>query len=149
MIKYRPHRSTLEDAMAEARVFSTVDEMFDYIADQVWNDGNPIYEKCDLVIDDKVTFDARNGWYTQKVCAKVILNERYDTPQCIGMCDLDAYGKPEHHYTITYYTREDERLTHNRETICASHFLDAVKRLEKILLSKFEGVDFASIEQMD
>ncbi len=84
MVKFRPHKSMLADSMSEAKTFYTVGEMKQYIA----RNWNWFVMPENIVIDEKVYFDERTGWNTQYVCAKSIGNEKYETPQCIGMCDI-------------------------------------------------------------
>jgi hypothetical protein len=91
MIIFRPHRGSLDDAMKEAKEFKDESEMKKYIVDQ-WNNlfFTEMFTVDDIVIDDKVSNDDRNGWKdTRYVCTKRMGNEKYDTPQCIGMCATD------------------------------------------------------------
>lgn len=87
MIIYRPHRGSLADAMAEAKEFNNEQEMKEYIVKQ-W-DGYISVD--DIVIDDNAHNDDRIGWKdTRYVCTKRLGNdnyiEKYEHPQCIGMC---------------------------------------------------------------
>ena len=41
MVKYRPHRGALCDAMAEMRIFDSVEDMFHYIVEDWKAYGNP------------------------------------------------------------------------------------------------------------
>ena len=82
-IIFRPHRSTLNEAMIEAKVFNTKEEMFNYIVSR-WKGS---FDINDLVIDDKENADNRTGWLdTHYVCTKRFGNKINDEPQCIGMC---------------------------------------------------------------
>jgi len=100
MIIYRPHRSTLADAMQEAREFPTLEAMKEYIVQEskvVW--GAPMFAVDDIVLDEESVVDKRNGWNdTRYVCVKRMGNEdcmeKYGTPQCIGMCATDYPGEP-------------------------------------------------------
>ena len=89
-IIYRPHRGSFADAMAEAKVFDTVDEMKEHIAASWEIDGVRLFDEEDVVINDNPEWtlkDARNGWQdTKYVCVKRIGSEIYEIPQCIGMC---------------------------------------------------------------
>lgn len=92
MVIYRPHRGSLSDALAEAKVFNTVDEMFDYIRkndrlkiiDYLSEHRNKLASEeernKELSIDNNVVFDDRCGWNTQYVLCY---------GNCIGMCDLN------------------------------------------------------------
>ena len=85
MVKYRPHRGTLEEAMKGYREFNTVEELIQYVADS-W-DG--FIDTDDIVIGDVLGSDDRIGWKAYRyVLTKRCGDEIYDTPQCIGMCDL-------------------------------------------------------------
>lgn len=88
MIIYRPHRGSLSDAMAEARVFSDDDKMKRWIVDdsaKVF--GKPLFTVDDIVIGTEIMADSRNGWKdTRYVCVKRYGSEVYPVPQCIGMC---------------------------------------------------------------
>ena len=80
---FRPHRSTLNEAMAEAKVFDTKEEMFDYIVSR-WKG---LFDVSDLVIDDEESPDNRIGWLDEHyVCTKRFGDKINDVPQCIGMC---------------------------------------------------------------
>lgn len=88
MITYRPHRGSLKDAMAEARVFADAEEMKRWIvADSAKAFGTPLFSIDDIVIGEDEIADARNGWAdTHHVCVKRYGSEVYSVPQCIGMC---------------------------------------------------------------
>ena len=80
---FRPHRSTLNEAMAEAKVFDTKEEMFNYIV-ACWKG---LFDVSDLVIDDEESPDNRIGWLDEHyVCTKRFGDKINDVPQCIGMC---------------------------------------------------------------
>lgn len=86
MIKYRPHRGLLADAMAEMQTFSSVDEMFNFIA----NKYSEYLSKEDLSIGEDLGKDQRIDWKeTRYVCTKRFGSEEYAIPQCIGMCSIE------------------------------------------------------------
>lgn len=86
MIKYRPHRGFLSDAMAEMKTFNTLDEMFEHIV-QDWC-GYLTTE--DLSVTDNLGKDKRIDWEeTRYVCTRRIGSESYATPMCIGMCSIE------------------------------------------------------------
>lgn len=86
MIKYRPHKGLLTDAMAEMKTFNTLDEMFEHIV-QDWY-GYLTAE--DLSVTDNLGNDKRIDWEeTRYVCTRRIGSEMYETPQCIGMCSIE------------------------------------------------------------
>lgn len=91
MVRYRPHRGSLLDAMAEAKNFNSIEEMFDYILDD-WNKSGFGYafSKSDLSVSENLGADHRINW---KEC-RYILTKRmgdkvYESPQCIGMCSIE------------------------------------------------------------
>lgn len=87
MIKYRPHRGTLADAMLEEREFKSLDEMYDYI---IANWGSWLFTKEDLSISDNLGKDSRIDWKeTRYVGTKRFGDKVYDVPQCIGMCSFE------------------------------------------------------------
>jgi hypothetical protein len=89
MIKYRPHRELLCDAMAEEREFETVEEMFDYICD----DHGFVFQPGDLSISENRGKDSRIDWKeTRYVCTKRYGKLVYKYPQCVGMCSLEKSG---------------------------------------------------------
>ena len=89
MIKYRPHKGSLADSMDLAKRFFSIEDMKSYIVED-WND---LIKPEDIVIDEKVVYyDERTKWNTQYVCVKKLGKEKYDTPQCIGMCDISKDG---------------------------------------------------------
>ena len=91
MIIFRPHRRSLYAAMAEAKEFSDVDEMKEYIV-KTWHEGwageGDLFTADEIVInEDSVVNDDRIGWEdTKYVCVKRIGKDVYKVPQCIGMC---------------------------------------------------------------
>lgn len=86
MIKYRPHRRMLDEAMAEMKTFSTIDEMYDYIASH--SDG--LFSKEDLSVSDDLGKDRRIDWKeTRYVCTRRFGAAAYSIPQCIGMCSIE------------------------------------------------------------
>ena len=87
-IIFRPQRYTLDEAMAEAKEFNSVEEMKKYVVELHSVVKGPKFSIDDVVIDeDSVVNDGRNGWQdTMYVCVKRYGNKVYDVPQCIGMC---------------------------------------------------------------
>lgn len=86
MIIYRPHRSTLDGAMKEAKEFVSENEMKKYIVNQ-WDN---LFSIDDIVIEYETVNDDRIGWRdTRYICVKRMGNTIYDYPQCIGMCATD------------------------------------------------------------
>lgn len=85
-IIYRPVRSSIDEAMAEAKEFKDEASMFEYIADKY----NSFLAE-DLSIDSKSHDDDRIGW---KDVHYVVTNrsrkdnyiELYGYPQCVGYC---------------------------------------------------------------
>lgn len=94
MIKYRPHRRSLEDAMKEAREFETYEDMKRHVLREhaIWNtDGVTLFDLDDIVIGDVIGDDDRIGWKNVRhVCVKRYGSDDYmklyGCPQCIGMC---------------------------------------------------------------
>ena len=95
MIIFRPHRKLLDEAMAEAKEFNTVEEMKEHIV-KLWHEGWGGYKELftvdDIVINEESAVnDERIGWEdSMYVCVKRMGDEdymkKYGTPQCIGMC---------------------------------------------------------------
>ena len=84
MVKYRPHRGLLADAMREARVFATVDEMFEWIAGGGWCSPE------DLSIGENRGKDPRIDWKeTRYVCTKRMGSLEFEYAQCVGMCSIE------------------------------------------------------------
>lgn len=95
MIIFRPNRRMLDEAMAEAKKFDTVEEMKEHIV-KVWHEGwdgpEELFTVDDIVIDEKSAVkDDRIGWEdSMYVCVKQMGKtdyiKKYGIPQCIGMC---------------------------------------------------------------
>lgn len=92
MIKYRPHRGSLADAMSEAREFESIEEMKAHVWSS-WNETDEIvwFDPEDIVIGEILGDDERIGWENVRhVCVKRMGNEDYmklyGCPQCIGWC---------------------------------------------------------------
>ena len=89
MVMYRPHRGSLNDAMAEMRSFDSIEEMFHYIVEEwkVWGDPFSI---GDLVLTYDYGKDERIDWKECRyVCTRRMGEEKFRTPQCIGMCSIE------------------------------------------------------------
>ena len=89
MVIYRPHRELLDEAMAEAKVFDSFEDMKAYIAEQEAEAYGTYkhFDESDIVIKDETVNDTRIGWEdTRYVCVKRFVKEVYEYPQCIGMC---------------------------------------------------------------
>lgn len=94
MIIYRPHRGGLAESMQERKEFQTEEEMKQYIYEQHKRYFAEIefntapFEIEDIVIkEDTAINDSRTGWHdTIYVCVKRYGADKYDIPQCIGMC---------------------------------------------------------------
>ncbi len=89
MIKYRPNRDSLANALKETKTFDTIDAMFDYLVTTRYTKFLvELFTKNDLSIEDGIWYDDRCNWNTQYVCVSRMGNVIYTCPQCIGMCDL-------------------------------------------------------------
>jgi len=89
MIKYRPHRGGLDEAMKEYKEFTDIAEMLKHI--EQTHDG--MLTTNDIVIGESLGEDSRIGWKsTRYICTTRYGNEKYSIPQCIGMCDLGELG---------------------------------------------------------
>ena len=88
MIIFRPMRITLDEAMADAAIFESVDLMLEHIVKINTYPGlGPMFEKDDLLIGEKASFDRAVGW---KDC-RPVLTKRFDSeectpPKCVGYC---------------------------------------------------------------
>ena len=90
MLIYRPHRSSLAEAMKEVRTFNSFEDIKNYVANE-WNNlwGYQIIDSDDIVLDGESHDDDRIEWKdVHYLCAKKIGNEdyikEYGYPQCIG-----------------------------------------------------------------
>lgn len=91
MVKYRPHKGSLGEAMEQTTEFSSVEEMFIEIVKE-WADwsGKTVFEIGDLSLGENLRKDERIDWKeTRHVCTKRIGEEIYPTPQCIGICSIE------------------------------------------------------------
>lgn len=93
MIKYRPHKGGLEEAMNHSRSFSSIEEMVQYIAST--SDG--MYEENDIIIDDmSLGEDKRIGWKDVRyVLTRKIGDVHLYMPFPIGFCDIYDYSRKE------------------------------------------------------
>ncbi len=86
MVKYRPHRGMLDDAMSEAKTFDSLAEMYEYIA----NNSSGLFGIEDLSVTSDLGKDPRIDWKeTRYVCIRKYGSEIFDFPQCIGMCSIE------------------------------------------------------------
>ena len=90
MVKYRPHKGSLDEAMKNEREFNNLDEMYDYIILD-WNNSDvKLFDKDDLSVSKDLGVDKRTGWKeTRYVCVKRMGSQIYEHPQCIGMCSIE------------------------------------------------------------
>ena len=91
MIKYRPHRGSLIDAMKEEKTFNTIDEMYNYVLSE-WNNSGfgELFNKEELSITETLGVDERIDWKEYRyVCTNRMGNKTFDIPQCIGMCSIE------------------------------------------------------------
>lgn len=92
LIFYRPHRGSLTESLQELEIFTSVDEMFDFIIENQPFDDT--FDKSDLSVGEDIGPDERIGWSeTRYVLTKRCCGNIYDTPQCIGMCSFEKITK--------------------------------------------------------
>ena len=87
MVKYRPHRGGLAEAMAEAREFETLEEMIAYICAE--DDFFKIRPE-DIIVGEPHGHDLRVNWMNiRMVTTKRINDTVYDPPAAIGFCCIE------------------------------------------------------------
>ena len=87
MVRYRPHRGGLAEAMAEAKEFGSLAEMIDYICAE--DDFFKIMPD-DIIISEPHGHDLRVNWMNVRmVTTKKINNTVYDPPAAIGFCCIE------------------------------------------------------------
>lgn len=92
IIFFRPLRGSLEESMKELEIFTSVDEMFDYIAKRSLGR----FDASDLSVTRNLELagDVRIGWSEIRyVCTKRYGDEVYDVPQCVGLCSFEKITK--------------------------------------------------------
>ena len=88
MIKYRPQRGGLAEAMAEMKTFETVEEMKKYVS-ETSDDWYKIRIE-DISLGQPHGDDWRIGWRNVRyVLAGKLGEEVYDPPLAIGYCSID------------------------------------------------------------
>lgn len=86
MIKYRPHRYFLDEAMEGFRTFETKEEMFDYIV----KDNFGYFSKDDLSISKDYGPDKRINWKeTRMILTRQYGSKSYNEPIPIGWCSFE------------------------------------------------------------
>lgn len=93
MIKYRPQRGGLDEAMSEMKVFENIADLLDYIVED-WQGYIKIEDIC---FSKSYGLDGRINWKSWRyVCVSRIGDEnyisKYNTPQAIGMVDFGERG---------------------------------------------------------
>jgi hypothetical protein len=94
MIKYRPQRGGLTEAMQEAKEFESVEEMFQYIVNKSKEDydGVPAFDMSDLELHELHMDDNRIGWKNVGyVCTKRYMHEDY-MEEYGHSCAIGHYG---------------------------------------------------------
>ena len=74
MLIYRPHRSSLAEAMKEAKTFNSFEDIKNYVANE-WNNlwGYQILNPDNIVLDEESHDDDRIGWKdVHYLCVKKI-----------------------------------------------------------------------------
>lgn len=90
MVRYRPHRGQLDEAMKLAKTFDSLEQMYDYIVKEWRAIENNLFDKSDLSVSEESYKDDRIDWKeTRYVCTRRMGADIYDTPQCIGMCSIE------------------------------------------------------------
>ena len=88
MIIFRPLRLTLDESMADAAIFDSVDLMLEHVVKiNTYAGIGPMFSVDDLSIGDKASFDRAVGW---KDC-RAVLTAQFDSeectpPKCVGYC---------------------------------------------------------------
>ena len=86
-VLYRPHRSTLEESMAEVKEFSSIKELCEYLAEQC----KGAFDVSDIYIS-YYCYDERIDWETYIVTVgrygKVDYLKKYASPQAEGFCTI-------------------------------------------------------------
>lgn len=95
MIIFRPHRSSLDETMKEAKEFDDVEKMKEYIVElwnRKWHGSQKLFTTDDIVINkESAVNDDRIEWEdSMYVCVKRMGSEdyikEYGVLQCIGIC---------------------------------------------------------------
>lgn len=92
IVKYRPHRGNLYDAMGNAKEFNCLDEMIEFIVSE-WNEMGfgDLFTEDDITISDDFGTDDRIDWKeTRYILIKRMGTREYDNPQCIGYCSIES-----------------------------------------------------------
>lgn len=88
MVKYRPQRGGLAEAMAEMKIFETVDEMKKYISET--SDEYFQISVEDISISEPHGDDWRINWLNVRyVLTRRLGRENYNPPLPIGYCSID------------------------------------------------------------
>lgn len=86
MIKYRPVRGGLREAMSMAETFDTIKDMLRFIV----SENEPFISLSDLIVSTPQNNDPRIAWKE----SRLILTKRYgettyEYPQVIGYCSIE------------------------------------------------------------
>ena len=94
MIIFRPHRSSLDETMKEAKEFDDVEKMKEYIVElwnRKWHGSQKLFTTDDIVINkESAVNDDRIGWEdSMYVCVKRMGSEDYIKEYaCLHACML-------------------------------------------------------------
>lgn len=93
MILYRPHRGSLDEAMAEMKTFDNIDDMKKHIIKEL----DIIDSDVDCCGPEDILFkgldmdDHRIGWKNvHYVLIRRFYHKKYKYPQVVGQCTFDA-----------------------------------------------------------
>jgi hypothetical protein len=86
MIKYRPVRGGLREAMSMSQTFDTIEDMLRFIVDE----SGALISLDDLIVSTPQCNDPRIAWKE----SRLILTKRYgetmyEYPQVIGYCSIE------------------------------------------------------------
>lgn len=89
MIKYRPHKGSLIEAMKQSMEFTDIAEMFKHIE----NEWHGMISSDNITIGQSYGPDDRIGWKSYRYILAIIPKATADDLYvCIGMCDLGEKG---------------------------------------------------------
>lgn len=83
---YRPHRGSIDKSLKEVCVVRDLDSIKTHIIEEFSKYGVTLTPD-DITFSEETHNDKRIGWEaTRYVCVAHMGKERFDVPQCVGMC---------------------------------------------------------------
>lgn len=85
MIRYRPQKGTLEEALQKERKFTTVNAMLSFVKENTARSFHDFVETGDITVSENFGKDERTDWKETRYVYVKYRGEKYP----VGMCSIE------------------------------------------------------------